>query len=213
MKNSNWTKKIQTAMSLMSLAVLAAMTSACNNGSGSGTTAPYGGLYSAYGVSPNCAGCSVTGSILTSSIGQTTYDGTPNFNLMLNFYGNGAQPGFAYGATNIYSGQVAATGQLMAQVGIPECGVPPGTYSVQTYQPGTWYSSQQFSGLVLVATGPTTFLIEFTPNSSAAISYDQVMPATPTAVSMTGMTFSTRVQGPIVEMTANGQACSQDTLF
>lgn len=165
MKTQTW-KNIFRAASVYSLAAIATLfVAACGKSGDSAAPMPVGPSIG----HPTCATCAANTSFLASGAGRFYSGGQLSFELALELFGNsatmgtnGAQPvpaGSAYYSqpmTYNYSGAISSQGTLTV-VNVPylSCNIPPGTYQVQTVQPGYFGHGQSFGSMSMQAVGPT----------------------------------------------------------
>lgn len=184
MKTVNFKKTMFQAFALFASALTLAAFTACgkNGGDAPPPIAPVGpgGIYG------QCATCGANSALLASGTGNTYYAGQLQGNVNLEFYGTGAvnAAGGQY-QTSSYYGNVAAQGTLIWQVPSMMCGLPAGTYSLTTTQPGTWYG-QSFSNMVFQANGPAQVTI---------YANGWISPATPALIGLDGRQYPYQVVG------------------
>jgi hypothetical protein len=132
----NW---LRGAMTMVAVACLAMLSTACSKSDGGGAPVPPVLLPTgSYGGVPNCQGCPGSPKFLTSVLSRGISSFGMPVEMALDIYGDynsAMQSTYAIGS---YFGPFAATGYIFIQGGMQECGVPPGQLMVQTQSPGVW---------------------------------------------------------------------------
>ena len=149
---------------------------------------------------PGPGGCPTCGpqggNVIASGFGQ--HD--PNtLTLGITFLGQGGAP-TGYG----YSGSVSAQGRVYIgnAVGSPYCPIPAGVYTVNTLQPGQWYSSM-VRDLKIEANGPARLTLTIGPTGGTAGMVQVAQPM----IQYDGATYPNHLAGDILLETVNGQPC------
>lgn len=202
MKTQTWKNIFKTA-SVYSLAAIATLfVAACGKSGDSAAPMPVGP-----GVGyPTCATCAANSSFLASGAGRFYASGSLSFELALELFGNSQtmgtygtqQPvpaGSAYYSqpmTYNYSGAISSQGTLTV-VNVPymSCNIPPGTYQVQTTQPGYFGNGQSFGSMSMQAIGPAQLEIVI-ENWGAWLKS-----AIPAVQTLDGRQFPYKVQGRV----------------
>lgn len=150
-KARSWSKAILTGLFMSAIAV------GCGKSGGGSASSPPPPppLNTIIGNQTGCSGCPGNSGFLASAVGIVAANG---IQLGLNFYGDAASinQNANYGSSSSYYGWIGATGTMVVNPG--DICAPPGTYNVQTQQPGT-LSGQSIQGLTLVAQGPTQVVL------------------------------------------------------
>ena len=173
MKTTNFKQNAIKAMMLFASTLTLAAFTACGKNGGDSAPAVVNPYAITYG---SCPTCGANSAFLASGTGNTYYANQLQGNLSLEFYGTGVAntAGGQYQSSNYY-GSVSAQGTLIWQIPSLLCGMPQGTYTVHTVTPGQW-QGQNFSGMVLQATGPASVTIQgagwLAPASPALVGLD-----------------------------------------
>jgi hypothetical protein len=190
---TNFKHNVLKAMMLFASAISIAAFTACGN-KGGDNPPPIQPIGPGIGYG-SCATCGGNSALLASGTGNTYYAGQLQGNLNLEFYGTGVVgTGNPQYQQSNYSGSVAAQGTMIWQIPSMMCGLPQGTYSVTTIQPGMW-NYQSFENLSLQLSGPAQATLYIR---------GWISPATPALVGLDGRQYPYQVVGQARVMTNGG---------